>query len=168
MNNPLLVVGFGALAGGLLGALVPIGAGSLLGAFAGALAVRFFLSGKEGEVTASLPSSVMFVVFVLIGLELALSVDISAIRDVRRLWPFLALAVVGVVVSAMIVGYLMSVFLHIDLLTAMLSVAPGGLGTIGAQAVATDANTALITVVQTTRVVLVTVVVAVLIPLLRH
>ncbi len=110
-----------AFIGGLIGIKLRIPAGALVGAMV-LVAIYNIFNGK-----ADIPANFRLVAQVIVGGLIGLNFTKESVYGLRDLiGPALVLAV-GLVVSCVMLGFLISKLTGVDLITAMFSCAPGGI-----------------------------------------
>ena len=108
------------------------------------------LGGLSGT---SVPAVLVLAAQLAIGAHLGSTVQPANLPDWKRFFPYVVLSAVGVVLFSLLVGYLLTYLYPIELLTAFLSTAPGGMAEMGLTAVAVHADLATVTAYQLFRVV---------------
>lgn len=145
--NLLIALAIATL-GGLAGWKLGLPQGVLLGSL-----IAIALANVSGWFqTQKLPAPVLFVMYVLIGIELGAGVDRETVRSLANAWiPAVAFIVVlmGVtVISSLVIAR----FTDLDLPTALFGTSPGAISGITAMAGATGANVAVVVAMHTLRV----------------
>jgi membrane AbrB-like protein len=138
-----------AVAGGVLGRLIRLPAGSLLGPMILAGAVT--LSAPEGWFVV--PALVQNTAFAVIGLQVGLGFTVETVRQTGRLLGPVLLSIVVLLVACFGLAIILDATTSVSLLDAYLATTPGGLYAVLAAAVGAGANTTFIVAVQGLRVV---------------
>jgi len=98
------------------------------------------------------PLSAREMAFTIIGLEVGLRLNLSALRTMGRMLPVVVAYVVGLTASCSVLSYLVTLAAPITPLNAFLATTPGGINAVLAEASSVaDSNIALISTVQTLR-----------------
>jgi membrane AbrB-like protein len=138
-----LTAGVG-LAGAVLGPLLRLPAPYLIGPLI--LAAGLTLTGVSDGV--QVPALVREAAFALIGLQIGLGFDRSALREIKRIaWP-VALSIVGLILISLALGWILSVTANESLLTGYLATTPGGLYAVLPIAYGSGADTGFVLAVQ--------------------
>ena len=133
-----------ATAGAVVGPLVRLPAPSLLGPLI--LTAVLTLTGVTSGV--QVPPVAREAAFALIGLQIGLGFDRSALREIRRIaWP-VALSIVGLILISLALGWVLSVTANESLLTGYLATTPGGLYAVLPIAYGSGADTGFVLAVQ--------------------
>lgn len=85
---------------------------------------------------------------ICIGTFIGLSVDVDSIRRWKKLLPYTIIGGIGVVIFSIIIGYILAAVYPIDLITAFLSTAPGGMAEMGVTATLVQADISTVTAYQ--------------------
>lgn len=136
-----------ALAGAAIATLLKLPAAPLLGAMAGVAVVNM-----TGQTSFDLPGPVKWVVYVAVGWLLGQSLTRETLGSLRTN----ALSIVGVVVAFLVFALALAWALHrftsIDLTTALLSTAPGGIAQMGVLSVEAKADVPVVLAIHVLRI----------------
>lgn len=123
MDRILLTLLFGAI-GGYIGSKTSLPSGTLLGAM---LAVGIAnLSGFQGK----LPPNISFITQVVIGCIIGLNINQKNVKALSELIMPSVIIVAGLIFMSIVLGILLYKFTGIDYITALFSTSPGGLSSI--------------------------------------
>jgi membrane AbrB-like protein len=144
---PFLVTLVAALAGAAVATLLKMPAAPLLGAMAGVVVVNVW-----GQGSFELPTAAKWVVYAAVGWLLGQSVTRETLGSLRTS----ALAIVAVVVAflvfALALAWVLYRFTDLDLHTALLSTAPGGIAQMGVLSVEARADVPVVMAIHVLRI----------------
>jgi membrane AbrB-like protein len=104
--------------------------------------------------------------FVLVGLDVGVRFTRQTLRQMRRLLPAILTAVAAVCLACAALAWAFAATIHLPLIDAYLATTPGGINAVLATAAATHAAVALVSTVQSLRLLLVVLVTPILIRLI--
>lgn len=139
----LLAAGVGAG----LATLVKLPAAPLLGAMVGVALVRL-----TSDRTFEIPSSASWVVYAVVGWLLGQTVTRASLASLRTQWLPIVLVVVLFIVFGLALAWALWRFGGLDVHTALLATAPGGIAQIGVLSAEAKANVPLILSVHVLRI----------------
>lgn len=138
-----------AIIGGLIGMKLKIPAGALIGSMI--FVAIFNICCEKGE----LPANFRVVAQILVGGLIGLSFSRESLIGLKELIGPAILLTVGLLVFCILLGYLISKFTGMDLMTALFSSAPGGLSEMTLISEAYGADISKVILLQLTRMILV-------------
>lgn len=149
IENPgvLFLFAFAALAGSWIGVRVNLPMPFILGPLLGV--IMLILLGLRGPL---LPSILIIGAQLSIGTHLGLTIRPANLKDWKKLLSYTFIGSIGIVIFSFIIGYLLTYFYPISLITAFLSTAPGGMTEMGLTAVMLQADLSTVTAYQLFRV----------------
>lgn len=151
LGSDLAFTAISVLVGSAIGWAIPVSTFFLLGPMA--VAAGLAISGWLGPV--EVPSLLVAGFFVLLGLQVGLRFTRASLRRIVRLLPAAAALILLVVLGSALLGWLLSVLVGVDPLTAYLATTPGGLPAVLAIAGDSDADATYVFAVQLARLLLV-------------
>jgi uncharacterized protein len=137
-----LVAGLGAWAGTRL----RLPAGALLGPL-----ILGILLEELGVMHLAWPQGVPQAAYLVLGLWVGLLFDGDSIKRAGRLWPYVLLSAVGLVVACAALGWALSSLTGIDPITAYLATTPGGIDSVAIVALGSGADAPLVLAIQMLR-----------------
>lgn len=90
---------------------------------------------------------------IVVGAFLGYSVDRTAIRRIRSMLKPITFATAWLILSALLIGHVLSLITQVDSVTAFLGTSPGGIAEMSAMAMSSRANVALVATLQTFRII---------------
>jgi hypothetical protein len=132
--------------GAWVGLQAQLPAGSLVGP-----ALLGTMFGLFGVPHANWPQLVLWLSYAIIGVSVGLQFDIYALRRVGRLLPAFIISMLTLIGSAALMGWLLAALTSIDLFSAYLATAPGGLNMVTIVALDSGANVLLVLCVNLLR-----------------
>lgn len=138
---------------GLLLRRLNVPAGGMVGAF-GAVAALSVLSAANGADLAWLPAETRIFVQILAGAFVGCSLDRDDLRNVRRLLGPIGLMIGWYLAFVLVLGFALAAVTDLSLPTALMSCVPGGISDVPIVAAAMGADSAQVTLLQLTRLLL--------------
>lgn len=142
----LLTLG-AALAGAVIATLFKLPAAPLLGAMAGVAAVNL-----AGQTSFELSGPVKWLVYVAVGWLLGTSVTRETLGSLRTQAVMIIAVVVAFLVFALVLAWLLHRFTDMDVNTALLSTAPGGIAQMGVLSVEAKADVPVVLAIHVLRI----------------
>ncbi|OLN22071.1 hypothetical protein BTO30_11290 [Domibacillus antri] len=140
-------------AGGFLLSLTGLSIGWMLGTLITAALISFvkpnFLGAK------GTPKYWLYIGQCILGIELGQKINLSVITVFQQHWAVIVAMLLLSIVFSLISGFALWKFSRTDMMTSFLGTAPGGMSAMPAMAEEVDANTAIVSIIQTMRVFLV-------------
>lgn len=96
---------------------------------------------------------------VCIGAYAGARMQLANLNNWKKLLPYTVLSVIGLLLFSLVTGWLLAYFLHIPIITAFLSTAPGGMAEMGLTAMMVHANMSVVVAFQFFRLLFVLIVV---------
>lgn len=149
--SDLVFTALSAGLGAVLGYLIPISTFFLLGPII--VAATIAIGGWLGPV--QVPSLIVGICFVVLGLQVGLRFTRESLRSIARLLPAASAMILAVVLSCGALGWLLEKMTGIDALTAYLATTPGGLPAVLAIAADSSADATYVFAVQMARLLLI-------------
>jgi membrane AbrB-like protein len=149
VQDAWLTYGITALVAALgtwVGTLLRLPAGALLGPLLLGASLE-----ELGVLRIMWPPGVPQVAYLVLGVYVGLLFDRTSIGRAGRLFPLVLASTVGLVVACAGLGWALSAFMRIDLLTAYLATTPGGIDSVAIMALGSGANAPLVLAVQMLR-----------------
>jgi membrane AbrB-like protein len=112
-----------------------------------------------------LPLPLIALAQIFIGLSLGVSIKVDKLKNWKTISFFGVLSVLGVIISSLFVSFLLSKTTSISLLTAFISIAPGGIAEMGVTAIAVNADLSMVIAFQLFRLLFI---LLILIPLTKY
>jgi membrane AbrB-like protein len=119
----------------------------LLGPLLGA--VGLVLAGRPGPLV---PNILILAAQLCIGTYMGLTMNIASLKAWKQLLPYTLAGSIGIVLVSLMVGYFLTCFYPLTLVTAFLSTAPGGMTEMGVTAMTVNADLSIVTAYQMFRV----------------
>lgn len=105
-----------------------------------------------GWVPPHLPHALIIAAQCSLGIYLGLGIKLNTLGNWRRLLPFSLAAGISIVAFALVIAYVLSLIYPMSLVTAFLSIAPGGLPEMGVTAHTVNADVSMVAAYQLFRV----------------
>lgn len=144
----LLIVFAIAIVGGLVGTRVGLPQGALLGSL---LAVSIVNSTSVFQ-SAKLPAPLLFLMYILIGIELGAGVDRSTLSALGKAWLPTVLLMILLLIATVGFALVVTRVFSLNLATALFGASPGAVSGITAMGAAVGANIPVVVAMHTVRV----------------
>lgn len=137
-----------AILGGLLLQKCKVPGGMMVGAaIACGIANVTFALGES-------PSMVKIMAQVLTGVYIGINIDAQELKDIKYIFKPLLIVIIGLLITNIITGYIISRISSLDLMTSMLSAAAGGVSNMPLIAGDLGANPAMVAIFQSVRMII--------------
>lgn len=145
--NLLIAIAVGGI-GGFIGLKIGLPQGALLGS----LLLLAVMNASGVLKVGTLPTPLLFVMYVLIGVELASRVDRSTLGALGKAWLPAILFVAALLVVTVVFSLLISRFFSLDLATSLFGTSPGAISGITTMGSSFGANIPVVVAIHTLRV----------------
>lgn len=145
--NLLIAIVVGGI-GGFIGLKIGLPQGALLGS----LLLIAVINASGVMKVGTLPTPLLFVMYVLIGVELASRVDRSTLSALGRAWLPAILFVAALMIVTVLFSLLISKFFGLDLATSLFGTSPGAISGITTMGSSFGANVPVVVALHTLRV----------------
>lgn len=138
--------------GGLLAEYLQVPSGALIGSMLAVFILKI-LGGPVQELPPAITTKLQVLLMIPVGILIGASLERSFLANLRALWLPAVLFIGTMLATSLLVAFLMHWIAKIDLITAYLGTSPGGLNQIILIALSMRADTGVVIVLQTTRLI---------------